>query len=110
MDDEFGRDPAVLSMRRVFAHMEVLQRSIIEAASLPPYDRRLALWREQALLLFEQAWPSAGRRGLTKTEDEAALLYALCFVRILERGRITVPSSAMPVHEALQEIVQEILK
>jgi hypothetical protein len=108
--DEFGRDPAVCRMRRVFAQMEKLQRKLIEAASLPPLDRRLRVWREQALQLFEQAWARAGRRSLAKTEEEAALLYTLCLAHILERGRITLPATVLPRHEALEQVIREILK
>ena len=108
--DEFGRDPAVCSMRRVFAQMEKLQQKILDAVLLLPLDRRLRVWREQALQLFEQAWAKAGRRGLTKTEEEAALLYAHCLARILERGRIPVPLSALTRNETFEQIIQEILK
>ncbi len=108
--DEFGNDPAVRSMRRVFAQMEELQRKMLKAAALPSADRRLRVWREQALHIFEQAWARAGRQGLTRTEEEAALLYALCLARILERGRISLPPEAMPRNEALEEIIKEILK
>ena len=108
--DEFGRDPAVRSMRRVFAQMEKLQQTMREAVALPPLDRRLRVWREQALQLFEQAWARAGRRGLTNTEEEAAFLYAHCLARILERGRIRIPLAALPRNEAFEQIIQEILK
>ncbi len=108
--DEFGRDPAVRSMRRVFAQMEELQQKILRASMLLPLDRRLREWREQALRLFEHAWATAGRRGLTQTEEEAALLYAHCLVRILERGKIEVPPAALLRREAFEQIIQEILK
>jgi hypothetical protein len=108
--DEFGCDPAVRSMRGVFARMEKLQQEMLEAAKLLPLDRRLRVWREQALQLFEQAWARAGRQGLTKTEEEAALLYVLCLARILERGRIRLPPSALPRNEALEQVIQEIVK
>jgi len=107
--DEFERDPAVRSMRRVFSQMEKLQQKMLEAATLPPLDRRLRAWREQTLQLFEQAWARANKRGLTKTEEEAALLYALCLARILERGRVRV-SPALPRNEELEQVIQEILK
>ncbi len=108
-NDEFGRDPAVRSMRRVFAGMEKLHREITGAASISSLDRRLPVWREQALRIFEQAWSRAGRRGLARTEEEAAQLYALCLIRILERGKVTVPSSATLQHDALEEVIREVL-
>ncbi len=109
-NDEFGQDPAVRSMRRVFAQMERLHQSIVGAASLQPLDRRLRVWREQALTLFEQSWNRAAKRGLTRSEEEAALLYGLCLRRILERGRIEVPSGILPRNEALEGIIEELLK
>ena len=108
--DEFERDPTVRSMRRVFSQMEKLQQKMLEAANLPPLDRRLRAWREQTLQLFEQAWTRAGRLGLTKTEGEAALLYVLCLARILERGRVRVPPAALPRNEELEQVIQGILK
>jgi len=83
---------------------------MLKAAAFPLIDRRLRVWREQALHLFEQAWAKAGRRGLARTEEEAALLYAFCLARILERGRIALPPDLLPRNEALEEIVEEILK
>jgi hypothetical protein len=109
-NDEFGRDPAVCSMRRTFAHMERFQQKVLEAAALLPLDRRLRVWREQALQLFEQAWARANRRGLVKNEEEAALLYAHCLARILELGKIPVPPAAVNHNEAFEQVIQEILK
>jgi hypothetical protein len=109
-NDEFGHDPAVQSMRRVFAQMETLQQKMLVATALLPLDRRLRVWRDQALQLFEQAWGRAGRRGLTRSEDDAALLYAHCLAHILERGRITVPPAALTRNEAFEQIILEILK
>jgi len=59
--DEFGRDPAVRSMRRVFASMETVQPKTFQAA------RFLCLTgaprvAEQALQLFEQRGPGRQTR------------------------------------------------
>ncbi len=108
-NDEFGRNPAVRRMRRVFSQMEKLQQIMIESVAVPPLDRRLRVWREQALQLFEQAWARAGRRGIARTEEEAALLYAHCLARILERGRVTVPAGVLNRSEPFEAVIQEIL-
>jgi hypothetical protein len=109
-NDEFGCDPAVRSMRHIFSRMEAIQKNMLEAVALPPLDRRLRVWREHALQLFEQAWGRAGRRGLTRSEEDAALLYAHCLARILERGRIPIPPEALTRNEVFEQIIQEILK
>jgi len=108
--DEFGRDPAVRSMRRVFASMETVQQKLFQAAALPLLDRRLRVWREQALQHFDQAWARAGRQGLAKTEDEIALLYAHCLARILERGRVPLPAGLVARNEPFEQVIQGILK
>ena len=108
--DEFGRDPAVHAMRRVFASMEAVQQQILQAAALSPFDRRLRPWREQALQFFEQAWTRARKSGLARDEDEVAALYAICLAGVLERGRVAVPAEALPRNEALEGIVREILR
>ena len=108
--DEFGHDPAVRAMRRVFAGMEAAQREILQAAALSPLDRRLRPWREQALQLFEQAWARAGKRGLARDEDQMAVLYALCLAGVLARGRVVVPDEALPRNEVLEGIVKETLR
>ncbi len=97
-------------MRRVFAKMEQVYRNILDAAALSPFDRRLRVWREQTLQLFEQAWAGAGRRGLARTEEDIAALYAHCLVRVLERGKVSVPVGTVAPDEAFERIVQEITR
>ncbi len=108
--DEFGHDPAVRAMRMVFARMEQVYRNTLEAAALSPFDRRLRVWREQSLQLFEQAWAKAGRQGLAKTEDDVTALYARCLVRVLEKGKVSVPAGIVAPDEAFERVVQEIGK
>ncbi len=106
--DEFGHDPAVRAMRQVFAKMEQAYKNILEAAALSPFDRRLRVWRKQSLELFEQVWARAGRRDVAKSEDDIALLYGHCLVRILERGKVSVPAGIVAPDEAFERLVQEI--
>jgi hypothetical protein len=109
-DDEFGRDPAVRSMRRVFAQMEIVQHRMLEAVALSPFDRRIGVWREQTLHLFEKTWRRAGKTGLTRTEEEVAILYAHCLARILERGRVMVPVAALTRNDDFERLIEEIVK
>lgn len=108
--DDFGRDPAVQAMRRTFGTMEKAQQTLLDAAALPKLDTRLRVWREQALRLFEQAWGRAQRRGLVGSEEDVARLYLICFARILERGRVILPSGCVPEDLRLEEVVKELLK
>jgi len=90
--DEWGRDPAVQRMRRVFAQMEKFQQDLIERLKLSPLDERLRRVRELACHLFEQAWPLAQRKGLTQNEADIANLYLHCLVKMLNGEGIKTPS------------------
>jgi hypothetical protein len=82
--DEFGRDPAVQMMRRVFRRMEAVQEQLIERSGLSPFDERLRGVRESALRAFEQAWAAKGR-SVSLTENDYADVYETCLMEILGR-------------------------
>ena len=107
--DDFGRDPSVRNMRQVFAQMETAQARLLEQVALSRFDRRLRVWRESALLSFEEAWAKAAGRGLAATGEEVANLYILCFARVLEKGRVVAPREALPGDEALCRFVRELI-
>ena len=86
--DEFGHDPAIRGMRRVFAQMETAQRDLLTDAGLSPFDPRLRRWREAARPLFEQGWSKAIRQGLQLTEEEAGMLYGVSLKRLMERDGV----------------------
>ena len=58
-EDEWGHDPSVQSMRRVFCFMEEAQQQLLRDLNISLFDQRLRRGREHALKLFEQAWPLA---------------------------------------------------
>jgi hypothetical protein len=82
--DEFGRDPAVQMMRRVFRRMEGVQARLIERSGLSPFDDRLRGVRESALRAFEHAWV-AKARAVSLTENDYADVYEACLMDILGR-------------------------
>jgi hypothetical protein len=75
-DDEWGHDPSVQVMRRLFKHMEVAQGELLEASNISPFDARLRRWREKALESFEKAWAYAAKSDFELKEDRAAALYS----------------------------------
>ncbi len=108
--DDWGRDPAVHRMRRVFAMMEEAQREILSAVGMSPLDRRLRVWRENALRLFEETWSRAGRSGLGFGEQQVADLYGACFVHLLGKAGISVPPSVRPFDDEVLRLAKEALK
>ena len=51
--DEWGRDPSVQAMRKVFKGMEKSLEKILGQLDISPYDQRIRGWLEKALAKFE---------------------------------------------------------
>ncbi len=108
MTDEWGQDPSVRSMRRVFERMEATQRQVLEAAGVSLFDVRLRVWREEARNLLERGWTLAANRGFGLSEEEAGALYGLCLAETLRADGVKLPASILPQDEKLSKLVQEI--
>jgi len=99
--DEWGHDPSVQSMRRVFSLMEAAQEELLRHLNISPFDPRLRRSREQALKLFEQAWPLAIRQGIVLNEKDTVPLYICCLARTLDSVGIEVPNELLPRDEKI---------
>lgn len=91
--DQFGYDPAIRQMRRIFSQLEAASKELLSAAGISPFDPRLRRWREAARELFERGWAKAAQRNMPLTADEAGILYALALKSLMERDGI--PASAL---------------
>ncbi len=94
--DDWGEDPSVRSMRRVFAHMETAQGKLLGHLNISPYDDRLRRWREEARILFDRACVQTARRGGVLNEEYAASIYLHCLGHALSSDGVEVPSDALP--------------
>ena len=105
--DEWGQDPSVQKMRRIFAYMEKYQEDLVERLKLSPLDERLRRVRELTRNLFELAWPLAQRKGVTPNEEDVASLYLHCFVKMLNWEGMEIPSHLclgdQKIHQFLSE-------
>jgi len=106
--DEWGRDPAVLAMRRVFAAMDTAQKEFIKDLGLTPYDHRLRRWRERARAAFDAAWARSARSGVELGEMEAGVLYVHCLGKIMTMEGMDVPPETLPQSEKLKKILREV--
>ncbi|SEM14390.1 hypothetical protein SAMN04489760_10553 [Syntrophus gentianae] len=86
--DEFGHDPSIRRLRRVFSRMETVSKELIKSSGISPFDPRLRRWREAARELFERGWAKAAQRNLSLTEDEAGILYGFALQRLMMRDGI----------------------
>ena len=107
IQDDWGHDPSVQSMRRIFTYMEAAQKEFLERLNISAFDPRLRRWREEAQLLFEQTWPLASRKGIAESEDDAASLYLHCLARTLRLNGTKVPNEALPTNEKILRFLNE---
>ena len=107
-DDDWGRDPSVRAMRRVFAAMEAAQKELMKALGLSPFDQRLRRWRERALAAFDASWARSARADVELNETEAGELFVHCLGKIMSREGMEVPPEMLPRSEKLQKILREV--
>lgn len=107
--DDWGKDPSVKRMRRVFRAMEKAQQSLLEVLHVSPFDARLRLWRERARIAFETAYARGARAGLPATEEETADLYIRSFRKILVSDGMEVPEDIFPCKDPLEKLLKEPL-
>lgn len=104
-EDEWGHDPSVQSMRRVFSSMEEAQQELLSFLNISVLDRRLRPSREQALELFERTWSKAARRGMMG-EEIAAPLYLHLLAQSLRSAGIEVPEELLPRDEKVIHLLK----
>ena len=106
-EDEWGHDPSVQTMRRVFSSMEEAQQNLLTRLDISLFDQRLRRSREQGLQLFEEVWSLAAGRGLIMSEKDAASLYIHCLAKALSLTGVEVPKELMPKDEKIILLLQK---
>ena len=107
--DEWGRDPSVRKMRKVFKAMEIAQTGLLQDLGINPYDLRIRSWREKALTLFERAWVTADRMGMIMDEGLASTIYVNGLAKIMDSEGIIIPAGQLNSGEEVEKIFKEIL-
>lgn len=105
--EDWGKDPTVQAMRRVFHAMEEAQKVFLERLDVSPLDPRLRSWRERARVAFESAWSKAARLGNFFGQREAAALYLHCLGKILEADGIDIPRELRAPDQELDTLFKE---
>jgi hypothetical protein len=106
--DEWGKDPSVQIMRKVFKAMEKAQHELLERLEILPYDLRIRKWRDQALALFERTWDVANRMGIPMDEQTASALYVHCLAKTMGSEGITIPPEILLEAKNLESIFREV--
>ena len=94
--DEWGRDPSVQAMRKVFREMEKARGELLDRLYISPYDTRIRAWSEKSLALFERSLRNTGQRGLIFDKKMAADLYITGLAGIIRSEGIEIPESFLP--------------
>lgn len=103
-EDEWGKDPSVRAMRRIFASIETGQTALLAEAGLKPMDRRLGRWRKAALENFERRWAASARQGISLDEKEITDLYLYCLEEVLQADGIAA-RGITPLNPAVTRIL-----
>jgi hypothetical protein len=105
--DDWGQDPSVKMMRRVFANIEIAQEKLLRRLNISPYDNRLRRWRKEAHTLFERAYALAAQKGVVMSEESAASIYLNFLGRALSLDGVEVPSDALPSDGGIISLLSE---
>ena len=108
-NDDFGHDPSVQRMRKIFSSMEKAQWELLEKLKISTFDDRLRNIRKTALDLFGKSFPIAASKGMELGEKESAELYAFCLAQSLKPVGIDVPDNFLPNNKQLEAIAMEAL-
>ncbi len=105
-NDEWGRDPAVRQLRRIFAVIEAEQQGLLDRLGIDRLDARLGQWRKMTLHLFEKQWADSAQQGLRLEEKDVADLYLRCMAKVLGTRGIVVPADAMPANDRIDRLME----
>ena len=105
--DEWGRDPSVQGMRKVFREMEQRQESLLKQLNISMVDFRLRNWRERALFLFNNAWTRASRLGISMDVDKAGTVYVAGLLKVLQREGIVLPDALVSYDADIEMLFEE---
>jgi hypothetical protein len=106
--DDWGRDPQVQYIRRLFAGMETAQRAFLTALDLSPFDPRLGPWRQAALRLFETVWARAGRRHTALEEKDIVQIYLHSLAAVLSDQNMAIPEGLVSADETISRWIKEV--
>ena len=105
--DEWGKDPSVQIMRKVFKGMEKAQHELLKRLDIIPYDLRIRRWRDRALALFEKAWGIANHMDIPLDEHTVSAVYVHCLVKIMGSEGVHIPGGILPEAKSIERILKE---
>jgi hypothetical protein len=108
--DDWGVDPSVRMMRRVFGRIERVQGDLFKRLNVSPFDPRLRRWRDMARHYLERCWVQASRLGIEVGEEEAAYIYVHCLSWAMNLDGVKVADETLPKDEKMEIVLKEVLR
>lgn len=105
--DEWGKDPAVRAMRKMFKSMEDSQGEFFSRLGINGYDPHIRFWREKALVLFEKTISRANRAGMSINEKTASDIYIHCLAHIMKAQGIVISETYLPEPIGIEGLLKE---
>ncbi|MBW2335132.1 MAG: hypothetical protein JRF06_08620 [Deltaproteobacteria bacterium] len=110
VEHDWGQDPSVQTMRRVFSRMEIAQRNFLGNLNISFFDKRVRGWRQAALNFFERSWAKANHDNIILDEEKIAAMYMHCFARAIGDEGVKISSNSLPHDETVETLVRETLQ
>jgi hypothetical protein len=108
--DEWGHDPTVQRVRRLFTLMENEQNALLNQLSLSSLDARLHDSRKTALKLYERACSLAAPKRLAWDEKTYAAVYITCLITVLEKLGIRIPDDVLRAYQRHADLLREVME
>lgn len=106
--DDWGKDPSVQRMRKIFSMMERIDQTLIQDTGLSPFDRRLRNIREMSRGLFQKSFSHCMSKGIHLDEKDTIELFKKCHIIAFRRNGISMADIEPPEENAISAIVQEV--
>jgi len=105
--DEWGRDPSVQTMRKVFSSIERAQHLFFLQLQVSFFDERIRRWRERALTIFEKMWDYAAQKGIPMDQESASDIYIFALARVINSDNVNVSDDKFPQDTKIKKIFME---
>ncbi len=106
-NDEWGHDPSVQSMRKIFSNMEKAYHHYLISTGTKPFDGRLSDLKKEALALFENVHSTALSKRYQIDEKSYVEIYRLCLSHIFSAKKFKLPENLLPENNPFHALIRE---
>lgn len=107
--DEWGKDPEVRRIRKIFSGMEKMDATILKDAGLSPFDQRLRKARDLRRKLYEAVYGRALSKGRALKDPSPWVLFEQCQVAAFMECGLPVPETRQAARPEITALIREVL-